>query len=191
MIVTKKALPRRVVLRGIGATLALPLLDAMVPAFAAAAQTPAQRINRLGVVYVPNGLIMENWTPATVGANFDLPPTLQPLAAFKDKLLVLTGLNGNKQRSGAHAGASTKFLTGTPGKRTAGAGQVEAGISMDQYAATELGKHTQLASLEMATETSELGGSCDRGVQLCIHEHNLVENTKNAVADGGESPRSV
>ena len=90
MIITKMALPRRTVLRGLGAALALPLLDSMVPAFAKAQGTPPVR--RLGVVYVPNGVVMKNWTPASEGA-LEIPPTLEPLAPFKDRLLVLSGLN--------------------------------------------------------------------------------------------------
>ena len=86
MIVTRKALPRRTVLRGLGATLALPLLDSMVPAFTATAQTPASAPLRFGVVYVPNGMVMEEWTPPTEGAAFDVPRAMQPLEPFRDRL---------------------------------------------------------------------------------------------------------
>ena len=93
MIITKKSLPRRTVLRGIGATIALPLLDGMVPAYAALRNTAARPTARLGIVYVPMGAVMENWTPASEGAGFALSPILQPLASMRDQLLVLTGLD--------------------------------------------------------------------------------------------------
>ena len=93
MMISKKAIPRRTVLRGIGAALALPLLDGMVPALTALGKTAARPINRFGVVYVPNGMIMPNWTPAAEGAAFELTPTLSPLSPFREQLLVLSGLN--------------------------------------------------------------------------------------------------
>ena len=109
MIITKHALPRRTFLRGVGATLALPFLDAMVPALKGAEVTTPVR--RLGVVYVPNGMSMPYWTPATQGAGFELTPILQPLAPFRDQMLVLTNLAG-APGGGSHAGAATRFLTG-------------------------------------------------------------------------------
>lgn len=190
MIVTKKALPRRAILRGIGAALALPLLDAMIPPLAAVTPSAARRVNRLGVFYVPNGVIMDNWTPKTIGAGFELPLTLQPLSSFQDQLLVISGLNGNKRVGGAHAGASTKFLTGLPGKRTTGSDQLEAGISMDQMVAAELGKSTQLASLELATETSELGGSCDVGYS-CAYTNTISWKTPTMPLPMEPNPRMV
>ena len=116
MIVTKKAIARRTVLRGLGATLALPLLDGMVPALSALSRTAAAPVARLGAVYVPNGIAMENWTPAMTGTAFELPPSLQPLAPVQDRLLVLTGLNSTPLSGpqGVHARASTRFLTGVP-----------------------------------------------------------------------------
>ena len=114
MIITKMHLPRRTVLRGIGATLALPLLDGMVPALTAWQKTAARPINRFGVMYVVNGMIMEKWTPATEGAAFELSPTLGALAPFREQLLVLSGLSCTPtpgRPGGAHAKASTRFLT--------------------------------------------------------------------------------
>jgi hypothetical protein len=153
MMISKKAIPRRTVLRGIGATLALPLLDGMVPALTALGQTAAKPINRFGVVYVRNGMIMPNWTPEAEGAAFELTPTLSPLAPFREQLLVLSGLNcipTPGRPGGAHAKATTRFLTDVspPTSET----RLDAGSSIDQILARELGKFTQLASLELAIE---------------------------------------
>src|SRR5947209_2861477 len=111
MIISKKAIPRRTVLRGIGATLALPLLDAMVPACSAVAKTAAKAVNRFGVVYAPNGMIMPNWTPAAEGPGFEFTATLAPIEAFRDHLLVISGLDcvpTPGRPGGAHAKASTR-----------------------------------------------------------------------------------
>jgi hypothetical protein len=168
MIITKLCLPRRTFLRGLGATIALPLLDAMVPAATALAATPGRSVKRLGVVYVPNGMSMTNWTPAVEGDAFELTPILQPLAPYRDRLLVLSGLADRPafprpgEGAGDHARAAGTFLTGVHVKKTEGA-DVQAGISMDQIAAQELGRETQLPSLELALETVELLGACDGG----------------------------
>ena len=135
MLITKKAIPRRTVLRGLGATLALPLLDAMVPALTALQNTAAKPITRFGVMYVPNGMVMEQWTPAAEGVGFELTPTLAPLAPFRDDLLVLSNLAcvpSPGRPGGAHAKASTRFLTdiSPPTSET----WLDAGISMDQIA---------------------------------------------------------
>src|ERR1700680_2026156 len=140
MIVTKKAISRRTVLRGAGATVALPLLDAMVPAFATAATTPAPA-RRLGVVYHPNGVIYDQWLPTGVGADFKLSPTLAGLQPFRDKLIVVTGLSSDAAEAlgdggGDHSRASGTYLTGVHVKKSDSA--VEQGISMDQIAAKAL-----------------------------------------------------
>ena len=160
MMIFKKAIPRRAFLRGAGATLALPLLDSMVPAFAATAAKPAVR---LSFVYVPNGIIMNQWTPAAEGAAFEMTPTLGPLAPFRDRLLVVSGLNNKaavppkgERPTGPHAAASGAFLTGVHPKPPA-----QAGVSVDQIAARELGKHTQLASLELSLDSGETGAGAD------------------------------
>ena len=154
MVVLKKALSRRTVLRGMGVTLALPLLDAMVPALSALTKTAANPARRFGAVYVPNGMTMEAWTPAAEGTSFEFTPILKPLEPFHDRLLVISGLNG--PRGHDHAGASTGFLTGMEdgGGREGGDAQrgMMAGISIDQLAAQEFGQHTQLASLELAMD---------------------------------------
>src|SRR5262249_241754 len=110
MVITKMSLPRRTFLRGVGATLALPMLDAMISALPRAA---APSVRRFGVVYVPNGMVMPSWTPKTVGAGFEFTPTLQPLEPFRDQTLVLTGLNGVRG-GGAPSRRSEAFLTGAP-----------------------------------------------------------------------------
>jgi hypothetical protein len=166
MISLKKALPRRTILRGLGATLALPFLDSMVPAFAAA-DSAATPVKRLGVVYVPNGMSMKQWTPDAEGAGFAFTPLLQPLEAHRDQLLVLSGLSSTpppdqSAAAGVHARASTRFLTDVPPKRS-DTSDVEAGVSVDQLVAREFGRETQLASLELAIEGRDLAGSCDIG----------------------------
>jgi hypothetical protein len=164
MLIFKKAIPRRTMLRGLGATLALPLLDAMVPSLTALQRTAAKPITRFGVMYVPNGMVMEQWTPATEGAGFELTPTLAPLTPFRDDLLVLSNLAcvpSPGRPGGAHAKASTRFLTdiSPPTSET----WLDAGISMDQLAAREIGASTQLASLELSVESGETAGACDVG----------------------------
>jgi hypothetical protein len=166
MIVMKKKVARRTVLRGIGASLALPLLDSMVPAFAAA-DNAAAPVKRFGVVYVPNGMTMKQWTPAAEGAGYDLTPLLQPLAAHRNQMAVLSGLNSTPPANeltaaGVHARASTRFLTDVPPKRS-DTSDVQAGISVDQILAKEFGRDTQLASLELAIEGRDIAGSCDIG----------------------------
>src|SRR5215831_16292360 len=156
MIITKKSLPRRTFLRSLGTTVALPLLDAMVPALSHAKNTAADPRVRLGFVYVPNGIIMDRWTPAGEGAGFAFAPTMKALEPFREDLLVLSGLaqvNGRAlgDGSGDHARAGATWLTGVHPKKTEGA-DIRAGISADQIAARELGKITQLGSLEIGLE---------------------------------------
>src|SRR5262245_53189338 len=160
----KIAIPRRTFLRGVGATLALPVLDAMTPAFAA----PSTRPTRMAFMQTPNGIFNLNgeWTPKTVGGNWELTRTLEPLAAFKDRMMVISGLDNqqaaglNGEVGGDHPRACTAWLTGTHAKMTSGA-DLRAGISVDQIAANEFGKHTQLASLEIGLEASEVVGACE------------------------------
>ena len=164
MIVSRKAIPRRTMLRGMGAMLGLPLMESMVPALTAMSSTPAKPVNRFGVFYVPNGMIMKDYLPATEGAGFEITPTLSALAPFRDQILVLSGLNSlpkGERTGGAHAKATTRFLTDVtpPNSET----WLDAGISMDQILAKETGKQTQLASLELAIENGETAGACDTG----------------------------
>jgi Protein of unknown function (DUF1552) len=163
MIITKKAISRRTVLRGAGAALALPLLDSMIPALSAAPKP----VTRFGAVYVPNGIVMSKWTPAD-GPALELSPTLAPLEPFRDRSLVLTGLNSTPppERAAAlvgnHSRASTRFLTDVQPKPTLGS-DLEAGISMDQIAAQQIGGLTPLASLELGLDSNETSGGGDTG----------------------------
>jgi Protein of unknown function (DUF1552) len=191
MIISKMAIPRRTVLRGIGATLALPLLDSMVPALTAWSKAAAKPINRFGVVYVPNGMIMPNWTPAAEGAGFEFTPTLSPLAPFREQLLVLSGLNcipTPGRPGGAHAKASTRFLTDVspPTSET----QLDAGISMDQIVAREQSKFTQLASLELAIESGDTAGACDQGF-ACAYTNTISWRSANTPLPTQNNPRAV
>jgi len=164
MVIFKAAIPRRTFLRGVGATLALPVLDAMTPAFSAETTRPT----RMAFMQTPNGIFNLNgeWTPKAVGANWELTRTLEPLAAFKDRMLVISGLD-NQQAAGLtgeiggdHPRACTAWLTGSHAKMTSGA-DLHAGISVDQIAAKEFGKETQLASLEIGLEAPEIVGACE------------------------------
>jgi hypothetical protein len=165
MVIRKTSISRRAVLRGAGATLALPMLDAMIPACAVAAPETVRPI-RLSFIEVPNGIMMDKWTPKTEGANFALTPVLEPLAPFQDRMLVLSGLNHYQaemlanESGGDHPRACTAWLTGAHAKMTSGA-DLRAGISVDQVAAKEFSKYTQLASLEIGLESAEVVGSCE------------------------------
>src|SRR5262245_18571476 len=170
MFITKMSLPRRTFLRGMGAAIALPLLDAMVPAAAGAAA--AAPVRRLGFVYTPNGATMDAWTPSGEGPTLELSPTVSPLAAPKDQVLVPTGLSQKQAESqgdvnGEHSRGQTVWLSGVHPKRTEGA-DVEAGTTVDQIAARVLGKDTPLLSIEMALEQNYLVGNCDNGYS-CVY----------------------
>ena len=145
MIITKKAISRRAMLRGTGAALALPLLDSMVPALA---QVKSNK--RLGIVYVPNGMRMDHWTPGTAGSGFELPSILKPMEPYRKQIKILSGLVG-ADGEGPHARASTRYLTGVASKRDNGS-NLQASISMDQIAGRLLGRETQLATLELAID---------------------------------------
>ena len=170
MFITKMALPRRTFLRGMGASLALPLLEAMVPAATALAQTAATPARRLGFVYVPNGVIQESWVPATTGAGFQLSPTLGPLAAYRDQLLVLSGLAHRQADSfgdgnGDHPRATAVWLSGVHAwerRGRIGPTAIQLGTTADQIAARALGQFTPLPSLELVLE-KPTAISCDSG----------------------------
>jgi len=181
------------VLRVLCKGVSLPLLDAMVPALTAFQKTAAKPVNRLGAVYVPNGMVMPHWTPSGEGNAFEFTPILKPLEPFRDRLLILSGLNSTppaKQGAvGVHARASTRFLTDVPPKVTNGA-DLEAGISMDQIAARELGRHTQLASLELGLESTESGASCDNGFN-CVYTSTISWRGATTPLPTEHNPREV
>ena len=188
MIITRKHLARRTFLRGVGAAIALPLLDGMVPALTAVSKSAAKPIPRFGAIYVPNGVIMRDWTPAVEGAAFELTPILEPLAPFRERLLVLTGLNNQIADSiadggGAHTRSSAAFLTGVCAKRTEGA-DLQLGISMDQIVANELGKDNLIPSLQLALESNNSLGTCEVGFS-CAYRNFSLERSDNTAADGG------
>src|SRR5260221_277797 len=192
MIITKKSLPRRTFLRGLGTTLALPLLDSMIPALAAA--TIAKPVVRLGFVYHPTGMIMNRWTPAAEGTGFEFTPTMKVLEPFRERLLVLTGLaqvNGRALGDGPgdHAREGATWLTGVHPKKTEGVG-IRAGISADQIAAKELGKSTQLASLELGLEEPSMVGGCDSGYS-CAYTNTISWRTPTTPNPMEVSPRAV
>jgi hypothetical protein len=188
MIITKKAIPRRTVLRGLGASLALPLLDGMVPAFAALRATAAAPVPRFGVVYVPNGMMIDHWTPATEGTGFEFKSIMKPLQPFGDQLRVLSGLHG-VESEGPHARASTRFLTGVPSKRADGA-DLHASVSMDQLIARVQGQHTQLASLELAIDGRDFAGSCDDGFS-CAYTNTIAWSSESTPLPMENNPRVV
>jgi hypothetical protein len=195
MIITKMRLPRRTFLRGLGASIALPLLDSMVPALTPVRLTAAAPVRRLGIFYVPNGMAMKYWNPTTDGPAFDLPRTLEPLAPFRDQLTVLSGLASRcayprpGEGGGDHARSAATFLTGVHIKRTSAA-DVQSGVSADQIAAQEFGKETQLASLELALESVELLGACD-GTYACAYSNTIAWRTPTTPLPMENDPRAV
>jgi len=194
VIVLKKSIPRRTFLRGAGTALALPLLDAMVPAFASPAETAPKTANRLSFFTVPNGIVMDKWTPAAVGSGFELTPILEPFAAFKDRMLIISGLANNEARklefeiNGDHPRACSAYLTCTHPKMTSGA-DIRCGVSVDQIAAKVLGKYTQLASLEMGLE-STLIGACESAYS-CVYYNTIVWSTPTTPLPTENRPRAI
>ncbi len=183
-IVTGKAISRRAVLRGAGAALALPLLDAMTPALAQGAPKP---IHRFQTCYVPNGMAMEYWSPSTAGRDFELTPILSPLANYRDRLIVISGLKANWNI--AHAGAGGSFLTGIS---RGGRNEVEilADVSLDQLLARELGRDTQLSSLELSMDAPALAGACTVNLS-CVYTHTLCWRGPTDPLPMEHNPRAV
>ncbi|MBL8231665.1 MAG: DUF1552 domain-containing protein [Bryobacterales bacterium] len=193
-MITRKHLRRRTFLRGLGTTVALPLLDAMTPAFAAPSKAGAKPPTRMAFVYVPNGIIMQDWTPSEEGASFAFKPIMSPMEPHRDKMLVLTGLTQNGGRAlgdgpGDHARAAASFLTGMHPRKTAGA-DIKIGISVDQVAAQKIGAATRFASLELGLEDGRLVGSCDSGYS-CAYSNNLAWRTENSPLPPEINPRLV
>ena len=193
MVISQKALPRRTVLRGLGTTLALPMLDAMVPALAHAAPKPP---TRLSIVYLPNGIMMDHWTPDSEGAGFNLKPIMEPLASFRNQMLILTGLSHNGgararqgENTGDHARAGAAYLSGVHPKKTEGA-DTQAGVSMDQIAARHIGGQNQLASLELSVDSPELLGQCEAGYS-CAYMNSICWRTATTPMPMEDRPRVV
>src|SRR5437899_6493211 len=193
MITEKTPLSRRTVLRGLGAAIALPLLDAMVPAMTAAANTAAAPVLRFGVFYVPNGMSMPYWFPKTESPLQQLPPTLQSLSELKDRVLLMGGLadeSANLVKGGGdHARSAGTFLTGVPFKFTAGA-DVFGSVSMDQIAARQMEKETQLASIELGIESNAMLGACDGGAS-CAYTNTIAWRTPTTPLPIENDPRAV
>jgi hypothetical protein len=195
MFITKMVLPRRTFLRGVGVAIALPLIDAMVPALTALSKTAAVPVRRLGFVYTPNGATMAAWTPAGIGPALDeLSPTLSPLAPFRDQVVVPTGLSQRQAESqgdgnGEHSRGQTTWLSGIHPKRTEGA-DVQAGTTVDQLAAQVLGKDTPLLSIEMALEQNYLVGNCDNGYS-CVYWNTISWRTPTTPLPMEVNPRVV
>ncbi|MBC7789513.1 MAG: DUF1552 domain-containing protein [Anaerolineae bacterium] len=191
MIVTGKHLPRRTFLRGVGAAIALPMLDAMRPAFAAG--TAAGPV-RLAFAYVPNGVMMNQWTPEAFGRDYQLPRILKSMEAFRGDISILTGLaqkNGNALGDGGgdHARAAATFLTGVHPRKTDGA-DISLGISTDQIVAQAVGNKTRFASLELGCEDSRTVGGCDTGYS-CAYTNSISWRTPTTPLPPETNPRMV
>lgn len=193
-MITGKHIGRRTFLRGLGTTIALPLLDAMTPAFAAATGMGSKAPRRMAFVYVPNGIIMKHWTPEAAGAQFEMSRILKPLESHKPDLLVLSGLTHKNGRAlgdgpGDHARAAASFLTGVHPKKTDGA-DIRAGVSVDQIAAQKVGSATRFASLELGCEDGRLVGNCDSGYS-CAYSNSISWRTTSTPMPPEINPRAV
>jgi len=196
MIITKKSLSRRTVLRGLGASVALPFMDAMVPAMAAPIDAATTPTRRFGVVYVPNGImdLHGEWSPKGEGKNFEFGETMAGIAEFREHLTIASGLAQVLGRPlgdgpGDHARSGATFLTGARAVKTEGVG-VRAGTSADQVAARELGKHTQLGSLELGIADPSVAGGCDSGYS-CAYTNTISWRTPTTPNPMENNPRRV
>jgi len=193
MVITRKYIPRRTFLRGAGAVVALPMLDAMTPAFAAEAKRPI----RMAFMQVPNGImnLKNEWAPKEEGPLTQMPRTLEPLAAFKDRIVIPSNLDQNQaagkdfEIAGDHPRACTAWLTGTHAKMTSGA-DLQGGISVDQIAARQFGKETQLASLEIGLESPEVIGSCE-AAYACAYYNTISWRNDNSPLPMENRPRAL
>jgi len=188
MIVTKKALPRRTFLRGIGVSMALPLLDAMVPALTAMAATPAQPVRRLGFVYIPMGANIARWTPpGPTGVLGELSPILRSLSPFTDQLTVIGNMELKNAYPGTHATSNAAFLSAAKAKWTEST-DYELGTTVDQIAAKRIGGDTRLPSLELAMDLLTTVGQCDNGY-ACVYQNNLSWSTPTTPLPAEAHPR--
>ena len=194
MIITKMALPRRSFLRGLGATLALPMLDAMVPALSVTARAAGSGVTRLGFCYAPNGTYLPNFHPATTGTGYKMTPVLQALEPFRDEMVVLSGLSNKgaetqSEGGGVHTRVHTAWLSGTRPKKTEGV-DIEAGVSVDQMAASEIGTETPLGSLQLSLDHENIVGSCENGYS-CVYQHTYSWRTPTTPMPMESNPRAV
>src|SRR6266478_2207004 len=189
MIITKKALPRRTFLRGVGASLALPLLDAMVPSKTALAATPANPVRRLGFVYIPMGANISQWTPPGAGNLGELSPILRSLTPFVDQLTVLTNLELKNAYPGTHATSNAAFLSAATSKWTEST-DYQLATTVDQIAAQHIGQDTRLPSLEMAMDLLTTVGQCDNGY-ACVYQNNLSWSSPTTPLPAEAHPRIV
>ena len=190
MIITKKALPRRTFLQGVGATVALPLLDAMVPSMTALAQTPASPVRRLGFVYMPMGCDLPRWTPPGEGGVLtELSPNLSSLAPVKDQITVISNLELKNAYPGTHATSNAAFLSAAKAKWTEST-DYYLGTTVDQIAAKQMGQDTQLPSLELALDLSDMVGQCDNGY-ACVYQNNLSWSSPTTPLPAEAHPRLV
>jgi len=195
MIVTKRVIPRRTVLRGLGATIGLPLLGGMVPPLTAMARTAAKTVRRFTVVYVGNGAAVGHFTPEREGAGYELTPILEPLAPFRDRALVLSGIDNppalalEGEPRGGHGRIAPAFMSGVHAKPTVGA-DFQAGTTIDQIVAGHLGEDTQLRSLELSMDSPEFGGTCDTGFS-CVYTNTLAWRGPTSPLPMQNNPRMV
>lgn len=191
MIITRMSLPRRTFLRGVGASLALPLLDAMIPAMTSLAETPAssERLRRLGYVYIPMGCDASRWTPAQIGPLDVLSPTLEPLAPVKQHVSVISNLELQNAYPGTHATSNCSFLSAAKAKRTESS-DYYLGTTADQIAAQNIGQETQLPSVEMAMDLLATVGQCDNGY-ACVYQNNLSWSSPTTPLPAEAHPRIV
>jgi hypothetical protein len=188
MIITKKALPRRTFLRGVGATLALPLLDAMIPAATAWAKTPAKPVRRLGFVFMPMGCDQSRWTPP--GDKLDqLSPILDSLAPVREQVTVISNLELQNAYPGSHATSNSAFLSAAKAKLTEST-DYYLGTTVDQIAAQHIGQATQLPSLELAMDLLQVVGQCDNGY-ACVYQNNLSWSSPTTPLPAEAHPRIV
>ena len=189
-MVTKKHLSRRTFLHGVGATIALPYLDAMTPAFASAAKP----VTRAAFVYTANGIIMKDWTPTEIGNNFDLSKTLSPLRNFQDQTVIISGLDHKNGEAlgdgpGDHARAGASWLTGAHPKKTRGA-DIRNGQSIDQAIAQQIGQTTPLPSLEIGLQDVRMVGGCDSGYS-CAYSNTISWSSPTTPLPYETNPRRV
>ncbi len=189
MIITKKSLPRRTFLRGLGTAVALPLLDAMVPAATALASTPAKPVRRLGYIFIPMGSDIARWTPAGEGSLNELSPILRPLEPVKDYVTAVTNMELKNAYPGTHATSNSAYLSCATAKLTEST-DYYLGPTVDQIAAKEIGQGTQLPSLELGMDLLEIVGQCDDGY-ACVYQNNLSWSSPTTPLPYEAHPRKV